>query len=425
MNREAIALAADSAVSFSEGDGKKIFQSANKIFTLSKYRPVGIMIYGNATLMRVHWETVIKLYRSKLGKKDFKTLKDFADDFLTFLKENFTLFPDSERTLFIESCIYGYFRKIRDDINYIIKEKIGRGEILDNNEIRQAISTKINADYKIWKDGNKVPDVDATIIEKLKSKIAPKIEEFKLEIFEDLPLNPQQSKKLKDIALLLFSRYPDEISPAHSSGIVIAGFGEDDFFPQVCAYSVDGLAYEHVVYDVKDISPIDFENSATIIPFAQSEMVYTFMSGIDPDLEKNIESFISKVIDEYPKLIIENLTNLEPKEKKKLEKKYKKIGKKKFEEIMDKLDSIKTEVYSDSIMTVVEMLPKDELAAMAESLVNLTSFKRKVSMQEETVGGPIDVAVISKGEGFIWIKRKHYFKPELNPQFFANYYREG
>ena len=46
-------------------------------------------------------------------------------------------------------------------------------------------------------------------------------------------------------------------------------------------------------------------------------------------------------------------------------------------------------------------------------------------MEEETVGGPIDVAVISKGDGFIWIKRKHYFQRELNQQFFANYYREG
>ncbi|MEA1869822.1 MAG: hypothetical protein U9N09_06735 [Euryarchaeota archaeon] len=45
-------------------------------------------------------------------------------------------------------------------------------------------------------------------------------------------------------------------------------------------------------------------------------------------------------------------------------------------------------------------------------------------MDAETVAGPIDVAVISKGDGFIWIKRKHYFERELNPQFFANYYRE-
>jgi hypothetical protein len=77
------------------------------------------------------------------------------------------------------------------------------------------------------------------------------------------------------------------------------------------------------------------------------------------------------------------------------------------------------------ILRVVTMMPKDELAAMAESLVNLTSFKRKVTEEAETVGGPIDVAVISKGDGLIWVKRKHYFSPELNQQFFANYYREA
>ena len=56
---------------------------------------------------------------------------------------------------------------------------------------------------------------------------------------------------------------------------------------------------------------------------------------------------------------------------------------------------------------------------MAEALVNLTSLKRRVSMEEESVGGPIDVAVISKGDGFIWIKRKHYFDPSFNRDYFA------
>jgi len=90
-----------------------------------------------------------------------------------------------------------------------------------------------------------------------------------------------------------------------------------------------------------------------------------------------------------------------------------------------KLANYIEETYSSPVTTVISMLPKDELAAMAESLVNLTSFKRKVTMESETVGGPIDVAVISKGDGFIWIKRKHYFEAELNAQFFANYYKEA
>jgi hypothetical protein len=77
------------------------------------------------------------------------------------------------------------------------------------------------------------------------------------------------------------------------------------------------------------------------------------------------------------------------------------------------------------VIDSVASLPTDELAAMAESLVNLTAFKRRMtSVETDTVALPIDVAVISKGDGFIWIKRKHYFEPALNQHFFSNYYRK-
>ena len=39
-----------------------------------------------------------------------------------------------------------------------------------------------------------------------------------------------------------------------------------------------------------------------------------------------------------------------------------------------------------------------------------------------TVGGPIDVAIISKCDGFIWLKRKHYFDRAYNPQYFYSHY---
>jgi hypothetical protein len=61
------------------------------------------------------------------------------------------------------------------------------------------------------------------------------------------------------------------------------------------------------------------------------------------------------------------------------------------------------------------------MAAMAESLVHITSLRRRISLNAETVGGPIDVALISKGDGLVWIKRKHYFDSELNPAFMQNY----
>jgi hypothetical protein len=84
---------------------------------------------------------------------------------------------------------------------------------------------------------------------------------------------------------------------------------------------------------------------------------------------------------------------------------------------------IKRENYISPLMNAVSNLSKEDLAEMAESLIYLTYLKRRFTNAEESVGGPVDVAIISKGDGFIWIKRKHYFKPELNQIFFENYFK--
>ena len=80
---------------------------------------------------------------------------------------------------------------------------------------------------------------------------------------------------------------------------------------------------------------------------------------------------------------------------------------------------LKTLVESfESVKSAISVMPKEELGNMCESLIHITSLKRKVSDEIETVGGEIDVALITKGDGFVWIKRKHYFDPKLNHHFF-------
>ena len=45
MNKNGLALAADSAVTISSGTGPaKIYNTANKLFALSKYHPIGVMV---------------------------------------------------------------------------------------------------------------------------------------------------------------------------------------------------------------------------------------------------------------------------------------------------------------------------------------------------------------------------------------------
>lgn len=164
--------------------------------------------------------------------------------------------------------------------------------------------------------------------------------------------------------------------------------------------------------------------SASIQPFAQSEMVSTFMEGINPELQTQMDKCLSEIFHKYPDMITDSIKDINDNKKKSLKIKLKKVSEDLLAAYLKCAREYKENALVAPILGVVSMLPKDELAVMAETLVSLTSFKRKVSMESETVGGPIDVAVITKGDGFIWIKRKHYFKSELNPQFFANCYKE-
>ena len=68
LNSQGIAIAADSAVTVSGNNVKKVYNRSNKIFTLSKFHPIGISIYNRADYMGMPLETIIKMYRKQLRK---------------------------------------------------------------------------------------------------------------------------------------------------------------------------------------------------------------------------------------------------------------------------------------------------------------------------------------------------------------------
>lgn len=65
---------------------------------------------------------------------------------------------------------------------------------------------------------------------------------------------------------------------------------------------------------------------------------------------------------------------------------------------------------------VVPAMPLQDAIELAEFLVDMTIKFWRFMPGAPTVGGPIDIAAISKHEGFRWIRRKYYFNRALNPE---------
>ena len=86
LNLEAVALAADSAVTVQGSDGtQKIFLSGNKLLALSDEAPVGMLTYGSGRFMAITWEVLVKEYKRKSKNKVFSTLSEYTIDFCRFL----------------------------------------------------------------------------------------------------------------------------------------------------------------------------------------------------------------------------------------------------------------------------------------------------------------------------------------------------
>lgn len=206
--------------------------------------------------------------------------------------------------------------------------------------------------------------------------------------------------------------------------MVFVGYGESEIYPSLYPLNITLGIDNHLKYyiDENNVSQINEHGpEAVIVPFAQVDVTQTIIRGINPSFQDIIYNVIDKSIKSYS-CAITNILDGNPATSavsiavKGLDK----------DAIIDDITTqIKREMYSlysKPLIDTVVLLDKEDMANMAESFISLTSLVRRMQPGEETVGGPVDVAVISKGDGFVWINRKHYFKPELNASFFSNYF---
>jgi hypothetical protein len=191
------------------------------------------------------------------------------------------------------------------------------------------------------------------------------------------------------------------------SGLVFTGYGKTELFPSLVHIFLTVKIGDRIRYYRQPTYCIgNGDAAARIIPFAQTNTEQTIVHGIHPDIKNLITMTFKNILNDIGKGDPNFKTDT-----------YAKL-------FNDEIDNYIRDNLTAPLMNTVVNLNKEDMADMAESIVYLTSLMKKVSPEEETVGGPVDVAVISKGDGFVWIKRKHYFSPELNPHFTNNYFRE-
>ena len=426
LNRNAVAMAADSAVTLQLPGGQKIYNTVNKLFTLSKYRPVGVMVYGSADFMRIPWETIIKTYRAELYDKKYGGLEEYASDFIKFFEGENILFPEELQSESASDYLRLGFLRLRRAIDTEVERTIKNLGSIDEDQVRTLIREKSAEFLDELERSENLPGFGLDDLTRCAVRCEKNIQDAIGAVFEKLPVGHCTQQLQQAGSLILCKRF----ARRDYSGVVIAGYGEKDVFPSLVSYECECVISNKLRYievDHVKVGTTDETVVASVNPFAQREMVNRFMEGVDPKYTEEIEKYVSVLLtDGYPNRIAEALSGkISAELKDSLRKELADLGSKLAQDFADGLGAYRQTQFISPVIDSVASLPTDELAAMAESLVNLTAFKRRMtSVETDTVALPIDVAVISKGDGFIWIKRKHYFEPALNQHFFSNYYRK-
>lgn len=411
-NKLGIALAADSAVTRTKNGDRTYASGVNKIFQLTEKFPVACLIYNNASIASVPWELLIKDFRGSCTI-ELDKIEDYHNAFLDYIQS-----PSSEGLLSQEVRDFGNLVSIFQAVNNVL-ERLSRtidGEVVKGIDIQNSISNSYDLATQYL---NKVPYSAAVAdIDPVSYIIDNK------NFAKDYILSNQNWSKYKDIDKIIsiedisefvlqsLLKEPTEILRGNYTGIVIAGYGKKEYLPCCSDMKIYGFISNQLLYSTEKTNRIKAIGSTSfILPFATSNMVETFMFGAS----KDVNSFVKASFNTHAKNAIDSaLTQIGMNVDEQL---VRKAVADSVSPFMNKWTANAINAHLDPLLDIVSGLPLIELGGLAETFVMLESLKEKVTRGTQSVGGPIDVAMITKYEGLVWLKRKQYFDPSLNPRY--------
>lgn len=280
LNRRAIALAADSATTVSyweRGERKeRYFKGTNKLFHLSTVHPIGLMTFDSGNFQGVPWEVLVKAYRDAAAGKPHDYAAGYATDLFEYIETNTHIFP-------VEVQDKQLISDVADTATRFVAMIVVRKTVKDETDPK-AKRKKADAAFKALSDSVKkaklidsaTPEMVAEIVSKFLDSIKKEILERKFVAENSDLIDVDKLAKLAAHAVLTANW-----TTLDTTGIVVCGFGEKEYFPYLRVYTVYGIVLGKLLFEPGKESVISQENVSEIVPFAQSNMVRTFIYGVN------------------------------------------------------------------------------------------------------------------------------------------------
>lgn len=308
LNKRGIAIASDSAVTFTNAIQEvaiqnknekvisikdKVVNSGDKMLRLKDNQPVAVMIVGNSLLTKLPWDVIVRWYRKQNDSSGFPKLEDYV--------QQFKVFVDSE----------------------IIASHIKNDVVLKENE---------------------------------------------------------------------------------RTFLVFAGYGEDEAYPSIYQYEVTGINKSKLQWQLSGSANISGEQESNIFTSGQSDIIDAIELGIQNERIGVIRKRFQTLIED---LLTQNLLDSL-------------IGKIDYPAIRQEVADLIRESGKEHLhqhLEAIKQFDLQKMACLAENLIKATELHRKITFRQEGVGGLIDLAVITREDGFQWLNRKSWYEPSKGGQY--------
>lgn len=419
LNKRGIAIAADSAATITRNGRVKIENSANKMLRLSDVNPVSIMIVGSARFLLTPWDIIVRRYRQKRGSISLPTVQAYIDDFFSYMTTEKILFHENTQTRWLDYDLEAFWDKVVENVPFT---QLNKGTVTNKRQILYAFRSNIDSEIKNSKKRGKRPAFKDYTLDQFKeytntmvdNLFTQKTLELDSPFFEedDAPIKEFTEDILAEIKdLFVEGFYASKIykQTKGDTHLIFSGYGENENYPVMIRVMVSHGFDNRICHQInpEDIHAISDDNPVAICPYAQTDIMEALLTGIDPVFYEGIcfkskdmfEEITGQISFEY--LFEEGTEEIES-----ILKKVKHDDlTKQFERYGNKIKEAEQREW----LRALRNYSIQNMAHLAENLIAMTSFERHMTFSEEGVGGPIDLAVITKNNGFTWLNRKSWY----------------
>ena len=380
FNQRGVAVASDTVVTITSGEGVRTRNNIDKIWTLGGSHLVVVLVSGRPEINLVDGRILVTEWSRTLDTP-LPTVSDYASSFANWLSSDAAPIHESGERSLVHECLREHLRYIYQGLSDDIEELD-----LTEHQIPEYFRARVNARIEALEQrelyAGASDESDSSLLDSHQIDSVTMVDR----LFEDCPgLEEVRPRLLESLPLALSRR-----DHSRTTTLAFVGFGADDMFPKSvqleCRGRYGGIARVTIA---EPFGPSHENLGGALSMYAQDSAIQGFLRGVQLDA-------LEAIIDGFSDYVIEKSEDKDEGIQRANE-----MADTVREKIFERLNT----AYVYPMLDTIGSLGLSDLVELARSLVGIQAMRANASPTPPGVGGLIESLVIDRSRGIRWTSR--------------------